>query len=124
MTRYLNAFLHARCTASGYDAPLWTSVQITNQGAGAHKDTSNRPGTFNYAISVGDFAHGELWIEDPSGPVSVQVQGTRMRGNVYSTRDAVLRFQIQHFWVHLDGHGKADPAGSRFSIAVRISVLC
>ena len=40
MTRYLNAFLHARCTASGYDAPLWASVQITNQGAGAHKDTS------------------------------------------------------------------------------------
>ena len=28
----------------------WSSVQVTHQGAEAHKDTSNKPGTFNYAI--------------------------------------------------------------------------
>ena len=75
MTRYLNTFLRVRCNAAGYEAPMRTSLQNANKGAGPHKDTSNKPGTFNYAISVGDFTNGELWIENPSGQVSVQVQG-------------------------------------------------
>ena len=69
VTRYLNTFLCARCNAAGYEAPTWTSLQITNLGAGPHKDMSNKPGTFNYTISVGDFTNGELWIENPLGQV-------------------------------------------------------
>ena len=73
MTQYLNTFLRNRCIVAGYDAPRWTSLQITNQ-AGPHKD----------------FGQGELWIEGPQASVTMQVQGARMRGNVHSTKDVVL----------------------------------
>ena len=86
-------------------------MQITNQGAGPHKDTSNKPGTFNYPISVGDFTNGELWSEKPLGPVSVQVQGTRVIGDVHSTKDAVLRFNPKK--IHL----VMPYQGTRYSIS-------
>ena len=105
MTRYLNTFLHNRCAAAGFDSPLWTSVQITNQGAGPHTDASSKPGTFNYTISVGEFANGELWIEDPLGPVPMQGQGVRMRGNVFPTKDAVLRFNPKEIHLVMPYHG-------------------
>ena len=111
MTRYLNAFLHARCNSAGYETPTWTSLQITNLGAGPHKDTSNKPGTFNYTISVGDFTNGELWIKNPLGQVSTQVQGTRMRGDTYSTRDVVHRFNPKQIYLVMPHQG------TRYSIS-------
>ena len=111
MTRYLNTFLRARCNAAGYESPTWTSLHITDLGAGPHKDTSNKPGTFNYAISVGDFANGELWIENPHGQVPAQVQGIRMKGDTYSTKDIVHRFNPKQ--IHL----VMPHQGTRYSIS-------
>ena len=86
-------------------------MQITNLGAGPHKDTSNKPGTFNYTISVGEFTNGELWIENPLGQVTMQVQGTRMQGDAFSTKDVVHRFNPKQ--IHL----VMPHQGTRFSIS-------
>ena len=99
MTHYLNMFLYTHCHAAGYETPAWTSLQITSLGAGPHRDTSNKPGTFNYTISVGEFTGGELWIENPLGQVSAQVQGARMKGDAYITKGVVHRFNPKQ--IHL-----------------------
>ena len=99
MTHYLNMFLYTHCHAAGYETPAWTSLQITSLGAGPHRDTSNKPGTFNYTISVGEFTGGELWVENPLGQVSAQVQGARMKGDAYITKGVVHRFNPKQ--IHL-----------------------
>ena len=111
MTHYLNMFLYTHCHAAGYETPAWTSLQITSLGAGPHRDTSNKPGTFNYTISVGEFTGGELWIENPLGQVSAQVQGARMKGDAYVTKGVVHRFNPKQ--IHL----VMPHQGTRYSVS-------
>ena len=74
LTQYFNEILRDRCITAGYSHPRWTSPQVTSQGADPHKDTTNKPGTFNYAVSAGNFEQGVLWIESHRGTTTAQIK--------------------------------------------------
>ena len=90
---------------------MWSSVQITNRGADAHRDLTNTPGSYNYTIGVGNYRGGGLWIADDHGAVSAKVQNAIMRGTVYDTKDKVLKFPPKT--VHM-----VEPhVGERYSVS-------
>ena len=73
----------------------WTSLCI-NQNAkiSLHADQGNQPGTLNYSISLGDFAKGALWIEDPSGDERREFEGEvgQLRGRCVDTHGQLFSF--------------------------------
>ena len=52
---YLNRYLLHYCDRAAHAKPIWSSVQLTNRGAEAHKELANTPGSFNFTIGVGDY---------------------------------------------------------------------
>ena len=75
-----NKYLLHHCDRAGYARPMWSSVQLTNRGADAHKDLSNTPGSSNYTIGVGDYRGGGLWAENAEGTTPARVQNIVMQG--------------------------------------------
>ena len=71
---------------------MWSSIQIANRGADAHRDLTNTPGSYNYTIGVGNYRGGGSWIADEQGAIPAKVQNTTMLGTIYDTKNKVLKF--------------------------------
>ena len=110
-TQYLNKYLAHHCEKIGHSSPMWSSVQVTNRGAIAHRDLTNTPGSYNYTIGVGTYRGGGLWIADDHGTVPAKVQNAVMHGTVYDTKDKALKFSPKA--IHM-----VEPyVGERYSVS-------
>ncbi|CAE7476803.1 unnamed protein product, partial [Symbiodinium microadriaticum] len=62
---FINAFLKQR-----FPSDTWSAFVVThNEASALHVDTCNTPGSKNFAVGLGGYTGGELFVEDPGGSV-------------------------------------------------------
>ena len=88
----INAFL-----SEVWPAGTWNAVCVgRNAAARAHRDLANTPGSTNLTLSVGDFAGGQLWVEDVNGDTPVCMpDGVLLDGSLRSTHNAPFLFPCE-----------------------------
>ena len=92
LLQVINAFL-----SEVWPAGTWNAVCVgRNTTARAHRDLANTPGSMNLTLSVGEFAGGQLWVEDVNGDTPVCLpDGVLLDGSLRNTRNAPLLFPCE-----------------------------
>ena len=94
----------------------WTSLAvILNPHIGLHRDMGNMIGMPNYAIALGSFAGGKIWIEDEQGTsldeVVMKNKIHQLRGSWLDMHDNPVSFDARRF------HKVEPHAGHMWAIA-------
>ena len=89
LLQVINAFL-----SEVWPAGTWNAVCVgRNTTARAHRDLANTPGSVNLTLSVGEFAGGQLWVEDVNGDTPVCLpNGVLLDGRLHNTHNSPLLF--------------------------------
>ena len=92
LLQVINAFL-----SEVWPAGTWNAVCVgRNTTARAHRDLANTPGSMNLALSVGEFAGGQLWVEDVNGDTPVCLpDGVLLDGSLHNTHNAPFLFPCE-----------------------------
>ena len=95
--RAVNHFLRSR-----FPGKTWTSIAILcNPKMGLHRDLLNLRGHSNYAITLGSFTGGRVWIEDENGDAPAEVQmKSKIRaliGSWHDIHDKPITFDARRF---------------------------
>ena len=112
IARFLNGVVQAHAPKDF----TWNSVLLSSStGASVHKDHGNAKDSMSFALSVGEFKGGELWLEDPSvssdsAIVRVGPNGKHLKGRAVSTHNKALVFNPRNL------HCVLPFTGTRFSI--------
>ena len=118
VTLYMNQFLKKQL---GPKVP-WTSFTISkNNKVPLHRDVNNHATYTNFAIGLGKFSGGELWIHVPNPEQTehltsqVREDGTTIYGR---------KLPLQRRWVEFDPkawHGTCDWEGDRWTVTAFVS---
>ena len=112
IARFLNGVVHAHAPSEF----TWNSVLFSSSaGASVHKDHGNAKDSMSFALTVGDFKDGQLWLEDPNvsseeAVVRVGPNGKRLKGRAVSTHNKAIVFNPRNL------HCILPFTGRRFSI--------
>ena len=80
----------------------WTSLAvILNPSIGLHRDMGNMIGIPNYAIALGRYTGGRVWVEDDEGTspdeVVMKKKIHRLRGSWIDMHDCSVSFNARRF---------------------------
>ena len=104
-SRYINEFL----TRHGATGPRSSFAVTSGARLAYHRDVHNIG--LNYVINLGDFAGGQVWVEEEGGPDIRQVApGKWVPGRLHSPRQHVLGFSPRKY------HGPEPWQGERWSL--------
>ena len=67
-----------------FPGKTWTSIAILcNPQMELHRDLMNLKGHMNYAITLGSFSGGRIWVEDKNGDASEKVEMKNKNASSY-----------------------------------------